>query len=370
MRALCSFAGGAGHLLPQMPLLREMAAAGHELTLIGRSSGAQAAPAGIFRRIVTRDDRRSSPAQQITSLLPVNREAEVDVVAQYFAGDAALSSFEAAAACAATADVVICDELDFGAMAAGAEAGIPVVVVSVIASGALVRESRVGDALRRLSVDLGLSAQLRLHGDLFVIPFAPRMRAAEFPPPPHTTWMRPDRGPEPHPNGSIVATLGTEFNTESGDLFDRILGALATLDVPAVVTIGSDLDASRFGRQPAHIRIERFVDLEALIPRASVVLHHGGSGMFMRSVSGGAPQIVFPMGADQPFTGDRVEYLGVGTVLNALTADSALIASAAGALMEDAATRARVLDLRAEALALPAPTAAFNAVQALVTRPH
>lgn len=92
--------------------------------------------------------------------------------------------------------------------------------------------------------------------------------------------------------------------------------------------------------------------------------------MFMRSVSGGAPQIVFPMGADQPFTGDRVEYLGVGTVLNALTADSALIASAAGALMEDAATRARVLDLRAEALALPAPTAAFNAVQALVTRPH
>lgn len=363
---LCSFVGGSGHFIPQLPLLRALVGAGHELTLIGRESAARSAPEGLFRRTVTRPDRRTEVSGEISPLAPVGVEAELSVVADHFAGAAARQSAAAVEAELADVDLVVCDELDFGAMAAGGEAGIPVVVVSVIASGALVRADRISDALERLRDELGLRQPIRYQGDLFVVPFAPTMRDPRFPAPEDAVWMRPDSGPEPEPDGSIVATLGTEFNTESGDLFDRILAAIGGVDFPAVVAVGRDLDPARFGIQPPHVRVEQYVDLGALVPRASVVLHHGGSGLFLQSVLGGAPQIVFPMGADQPFTAERVQQLGVGRVLDPLTAPTSAIRDAIAEIRADAATRNRVLDLRAETLTLPKPSAVIHHLEALV----
>lgn len=363
---LCSFVGGAGHFIPQLPLLRALAGTGHELTLIGRESAARSAPDGLFRRIVTRPDRRTEVSDEISALVPADIEAELSVVANHFAGAAARQSATAVAAELAEVDLVVCDELDFGAMAAAGRAGVPVVVVSVIASGALVRADRVRDALERLRAELGSSRPIRYQGDLFVVPFAPAMRDPRFPPPEDAVWMRPDPGPEPEPDGLIVATLGTEFNTESGDLFDRILAAIGALDAPAVVAVGRDLDPARFGPQPSHVRVEQYVDLSALIPRASVVLHHGGSGLFLQSVLGGAPQLLFPMGADQPFTARRVEQLGVGRVLDPLTALPSTIGDAIAELRVDAATRNRVLELRAETLNLPEPSAVVHHLDTLV----
>lgn len=368
MRVLCSFVGGAGHFIPQLPILRALVDAGHELTLIGRASAARSAPEGLFRRVVTRPDRRTELSHEISSLAPLDIEAELSVVANHFAGAAARQSAAEVEAELADVDLVVCDELDFGAMAAGGRAGVPVVVVSVIASGALVRADRISDALERLRAELGLSQPIRYQGDLFVVPFAPTMRDPRFPAPEDAVWMRPDSGPEPEPDGSIVATLGTEFNSESGDLFDRILAAIGELDFPAVVAVGRDLDPARFGSQPSHVHVEQHVDLGALVPRASVVLHHGGSGMFLQSVLGGAPQIVFPMGADQPFTAERVQQLGVGRVLDPFTASPVTIRDAIAEIHADEATRSRVLDLRAETLTLPEPSAVIHHLEALVRR--
>lgn len=363
---LCSFVGGAGHFIPQLPLLRALGGEGHELTLIGRASAVRSAPEGLFRRTVARPDRRTELSDEVSSLARIDIEAELSVVADHFAGAAARQSAAAAEAELADVDLVVCDELDFGAMAAGVRAGIPVVVVSVIASGALVRADRIGDALERLRADLRMSQPIGYQGDLFVVPFAPVMRDPRFPAPEDAVWMRPDAGPESEPDGSIVATLGTEFNTESGDLFHRILAAIGELDFPAVVAVGRDLDPARFGPQPPHVRVEEYVDLGALVPRASVVLHHGGSGLFLQAVLGGAPQIVIPMGADQPFTAERVQQLGVGLVLDALTAPPVAIRDAIAEMHADAETRRRVLDLRAETLELPEPSAVIPRIDALV----
>ena len=162
-----------------------------------------------------------------------------------------------------------------------------------------------------------------------------------------------------------MATLGTEFNSESGDLFDRILAAIGESDFPAVVAVGRDLDPARFGPQPSHVHVEQHVDFGALVPRASVVLHHGGSGMFLQSVVGGAPQIVFPMGEDQPFTADA-QQLRLGRVLDPFTASPVTIRDAIAEIHADEATRSRVLDLRAETLTLPEPSAVIHHLEALV----
>ncbi|MFJ6131644.1 glycosyltransferase [Janibacter terrae] len=364
VRVLCSFAGGAGHLVPQAPLHRALASAGHELTLAGRASAVAAVPRGIYSRIVERPDRRSELAEAIAPLAPVDIEHELSVIERHFAGRAALGTAAALDEELRGVDLVVCDEVDFGAIAAAQRARIPVVVVAVIASGALVRPERLTDALDALRDQLGVPEPIRPYGDFFVVPFTPSMRDPRFPAPTDALWMQPRAGSPSDSDGSIVATLGTEFNTESGDLFSRILTALSVTDRSAVVAIGCDLDPKRFGTQPPHVRVERFVDLDTVISRASLVLHHGGSGLFLRSVLGGAPQIVLPMGADQPFTADSVNRLGLGQVLDPITVTAHEIVEAVTELLADERARSRTAQLRRSVLELPKPTTIVEHLEA------
>ncbi|WP_148071084.1 nucleotide disphospho-sugar-binding domain-containing protein [Curtobacterium sp. PhB115] len=346
-----------------MPLHRALVEAGHVLTLVGRASAVRAVPAGLYDGVVSAEDHRNEPSRTIAPLVPVDIEHELAVVEQHFAGSAALTSAASVAPELHTADLLVCDELDFGAMAAAQRAGVPVVVVAVIASGALVRPGRLAAPLDRLRDELGLAELIRLHGDLFVVPFAPPMRDPLFPAPADTVWMRPAIGAAPRPDGSIVATLGTEFNTESGDLFDRILSALGSVDAPSVLAVGRDLDPARFSARREHVRVEQFVDLDALAARASVVVHHGGSGLFLSSVLGGAPQVVLPMGADQPFTARRVEGLGVGRALDAETASADDIAGAVASARADRALRTRTGALRLMTTRLPEPADVVDRIE-------
>jgi len=353
VKVVCSFVGGAGHLIPQLPLLRALANAGHDLTLVGRESVTKSVPANLFNFIVSRSDRRSSVSSEVSPLVPLNVSAELTVVAHHFAGRAARESADAVSHVIAGADLLICDELDFGAMAVADRAGVPIVVVSVIASGSLARDELVNGSVRELREGYGVAGPPRLRGDLFIVPFAKSMRDPAFQPPAATLWMRPDLIGPPTPDGSIVVTLGTEFNSESGDLFNRILEAVGEVGAPTVVAIGQDLDPAHFGTQPPNVRVERFVDLGELIPRAAVVLHHGGSGLFMSSVLGGAPQIVFPMGADQPFTAQRINALGIGITLDAITTTPSEIQRTIEYTQSDRTFRSNVLAVRKEVIELP-----------------
>lgn len=110
--------------------------------------------------------------------------------------------------------------------------------------------------------------------------------------------------------------------------------------------------------------MEQFVDLDAAIPRASVVLHHGGSGLFLRSVLGGAPQLVLPMGADQPFTTDSASRIGLGRGLDPITTTAHEIADAVTELLADEPARRRTAELRRSVLALPDPDDIVDHLQA------
>jgi hypothetical protein len=350
--------------MPQVPLHRALAAAGHALVLAGRASATAIAPQRIYDRIAARPDHRLRVRAAIAPLAPVDIERELALIGHHFAGRAALLTVAALEDALSGVDLVVCDELDFGAIAAAQRAGIPTVVVSVIASGALVRPERLRDPLDELADRLGLPEAIRPSGDFFVVPFARRMRDPRFPAPADALWMRPEPGPAPDPDGSIVATLGTEFNTESGDLFDRILDALSIVGAPAVLAIGGDLDPARFAPPPRHVRIERFIDLGGAIARASAVVHHGGSGVFVRSVLGVAPQVVLPMGADQPFTADTVRRNGLGLVLDPITTTAGALADAVSRLLVDDGARASAAQLREAALALPRPQAVVERLEA------
>ena len=86
------------------------------------------------------------------------------------------------------------------------------------------------------------------------------------------------------------------------------------------------------------------VNQQALFGRVAAVIHHGGAGTTTTAARAGAPQVVVPQWADQPYWARRVAGLGIGVTqdVQALTAES-LSAALRTALAPQARARARAV---------------------------
>ena len=105
------------------------------------------------------------------------------------------------------------------------------------------------------------------------------------------------------------------------------------------------------------------VNQQALFGRVAAVVHHGGAGTTTTGARAGAPQVVVPQMADQPYWASRVAALGIGAahggptptteslsaaLKTALTSETRARASAvAGAIRTDGAAVAAKLLLDA-----------------------
>ena len=63
---------------------------------------------------------------------------------------------------------------------------------------------------------------------------------------------------------------------------------------------------------PASIFVSAYAPFSLLLPRAAVMVHHGGIGTVAQCCAAGIPQLVVHMSLDQPDNAARVERLGVG----------------------------------------------------------
>jgi MGT family glycosyltransferase len=151
----------------------------------------------------------------------------------------------------------------------------------------------------------------------------------------------------------VYATLGTIFNLESGDLVERLITAGGLIDGDVLVTTGPFLAAADLPAAAPRVQVAEFVPQEEVLPGAGAVVCHGGSGTLVAALALGVPVVVLPMGADQPDNADRVAELGVGIVLDALTATPAEIAAATTAVLDDDRYRAAASELAREAAAQP-----------------
>lgn len=85
---------------------------------------------------------------------------------------------------------------------------------------------------------------------------------------------------------------------------------------------------------------------EWLFPQVAAVVHHGGAGTTAAVLKAGVPNIIIPFFGDQPFWGQRVEALGVGTKpipKKHLTAEK--LAAAIRVAVNDQEMRQRALSL-------------------------
>jgi len=255
----------------------------------------------------------------------------------------------------------VCDEADAGAVVAAERLGIPCVVVSVLAAGRMGAADVVGEAWNGLRARGGLGpdpGSERLGGDLFLAPVPRSFRDPAAPAPASLRVVRPAILDELEPAPGAVspfvyATLGTVFNLESGDLLHRLVRGLEAAGVEALLTVGPHVEPGAFGAVEAHVRIEQFVPQREVLGRCTAVVSHGGSGTLVAALALGVPEVVLPMGADQPDNADRCEALGVGVVLDPLTATSAAIAAATTEVTCDERYARAAAGLAAEAAGQP-----------------
>ncbi|MFI2435695.1 glycosyltransferase [Streptomyces sp. NPDC018693] len=86
------------------------------------------------------------------------------------------------------------------------------------------------------------------------------------------------------------------------------------------------------------------VNQQALFRRVAAVVHHGGAGTTTTAAQAGAPQVVVPQAADQPYWAARVAALGIGAAHDGPTPTTESLSAALGtALRPETLARARTV---------------------------
>lgn len=365
MRFLFTFCGGNGHFLPTLPLARALAARGHEVSYTCQEQLVRTVDAAGFRTTASGGRTLLDPADR-RPLLPLDRAHERQVIRTTFAGRIATeraSRIRKLAGCSRP-DVVVRDELDFGAAVAAEALGIPHAGVTVLAAGGMIVPALVAEPLTALRAEHGLDPdpQLRMaHRYLTLAPVPASYRDPADPLPATAHHLRPavledidgDVSPVAGEPPLVYFTLGTIFAQESGDLFGRVLAGLRDLPVRVIVTVGRELDPAELGEQPPHVRIEQFLPQSTVLPRCAAVVSHAGSGSVIGALAFGIPSVLLPMGADQPLNADRCSALGVSRVLDPLSCTPQQVAIAVRSVLAEPSFRKAAGQVRDEIRQLP-----------------
>ena len=385
MRILFTFAGGTGHFLPMAPIAQAAERAGHTVAVAHRDDELVTATVRAEGLDSFTVDAARVLYPGITPILELDRAGAESNARDSFATSIAVERVPGLLELIRTwkPDLVVRDEMDYGSAIATEVAGLPQAVVLVIAAGGMVRADLLAEPLDALRAQYGLPPDPQLHRlgrDLVLAPLPLPFRDPANPLPPGAQPLRSTAAPAPAGTDlgdlplrvpgrpTVYFTLGTEFNTQSGDLFPRALAALGQLPAHLVVTVGRQLDPARFGPQPAHVHLRRYVPQSLLLPHCDVVVSHGGSGSVAAALEYGVPLVLLPLGADQLHNAERCTALGIGVALDAVRATPEQIRAAVEQVLTDPAYRRAAERLRAENASRPDATEGVRLMEELVAR--
>lgn len=128
----------------------------------------------------------------------------------------------------------------------------------------------------------------------------------------------------------ILVSLSTSFQNQAA-LLRRIVAALGTIDIDAVVTVGPALEKETL-QAPPNVSILHSAPHDTVMKEASLVVTHGGHGTVARSLVNGVPLLVIPMGRDQGDNAARVVARGAGLALDDSATEEQIV-SAVGRLL-------------------------------------
>ncbi len=144
------------------------------------------------------------------------------------------------------------------------------------------------------------------------------------------SWLLPDERPLPDDlraflgdgEPPVYAGFGSMPLNAAPDLAQGTIDAIRAQGRRAIVSRGwADLE-------PDGCFLVGEVNHQALFRRVAAVIHHGGQGTTTTATLAGAPQVVVPQLADQPYWAVRVAALGIGVAVDATSSLSAALETA------------------------------------------
>ncbi len=303
-----SSSSGAGHFGPLIPFVQALKNRGDEILLAvppARRRQAEALGVGMLEL----PDPPKAELDEVWERVRSGQPASVD--REIFAGlntTAYLPDLEQA--CRDWhPDLVMHEAAEFAAPIAAQRNGVRHAQIAIglaaIESGAL---HFVAPALdERLA---GVSEAIRES------PYFTRLPASVDPSPyPDTRRVRSGEKLEKSSGEEVFVSFGTVVSSlpNAAEVYRETLAALGDLPVKAVLTSGgADL---ALGPVPANVTVARWVDQDALIAGAGVVVCHGGAGTTFGALESGVPVVVVPFMADQPVNGRIVTEAGCGLMV-------------------------------------------------------
>lgn len=103
------------------------------------------------------------------------------------------------------------------------------------------------------------------------------------------------------------STVGGNFNR----ILDIVLESVKKTKQRALLSAGWRSIGDR--KLPENVMLIDNVPHEWLFSQVKAVSHHGGAGTTAAGIRSGVPSIIVPFGGDQPYWGDRIYKLGIGT---------------------------------------------------------
>jgi UDP:flavonoid glycosyltransferase YjiC (YdhE family) len=369
MRILFTFIGGNGHFLPLVPVARAAETVDHVVAFACGPMMVPTVEAANFDVLQLGEGSASPPGKR--PLRPLDLAREYQEFRDRFARDGAeyRVPYVIDVCRKWQPDIIVCDETDFGSMIAAEVLDLPYTTVLVMAAGSFVQAEMIREVLNELRKKYALPSDPELNmlsRYLVLSPFPPRFRDPECPLPSTGYSFRPELAQKT--DGKLLSwlskrpdlptvyfTLGTIFNLESGDLFERVLEGLCDLPVNVIVTVGPFFNDADLGAQPANVYIESYIPQDLILPHCDLVVSHGGSGSMSGVLLHGLPSVLIPMGADQPLNAARCQKLGMAQVLDPIETTPDSVRSAAADVLSDPGYRRRVEIIRDEFIALPGP---------------
>ena len=137
-----------------------------------------------------------------------------------------------------------------------------------------------------------------------------------------------DAGPAP-----IIFTLGSSAVWVARDFFKQSIEATLRLGKRAVLLIGDE--RNRPDELPENMIAVSYVPYQSLLPRASVVVHHGGVGTTSQGLLAGVPTLIVPFAFDQSDNADHARRIGTSRTLYRKHYQSSRVARELEILIED-----------------------------------
>jgi UDP:flavonoid glycosyltransferase YjiC (YdhE family) len=168
----------------------------------------------------------------------------------------------------------------------------------------------------------------------------------------------------------VYATIGTLSNRMEMDFYTTLMQALGDQPFTVAVSVGAygdDYVTSKLPAAPANFQVEAFLPNSLLIPRARVLVHHGGAGTTMHGFVHGVPAVAVPLNHEHHDFAQRIVERGCGIRIDKSRLTAAKLREAVLRVLQEPGFQSAANRVRREIAHYDAVRSCVSALQSLAS---